>query len=208
MLTYRQYLLETVSWTPKEAFEITKASSYVHQDILDAIKKSPQYTYLYALEVVRGPWKEGEPTLLKNPQFAYQYAYNILGHPWEEAEPYIKDSMPWAQLYAIYILHDRWPEAEKAIKSRPKMWEEYLTKLYYYPHINERSDWSTHEVDDLSILLELLQMFPRQKSWNITFDLQKEVLGKRPDLVGVIKNLAPILARKFTHEVELGNVDL
>ena len=202
MLTYKQLLAEAnAPWTPKEAYKLAKVSKWVCQEILDAIKKSPEYTFLYARDVIQGPWREGESTLLKNAQWAYKYAKDVLYHPWPEAEPYIKDSMPWAYLYATGVLRERWPEAEETIKSRPEMWIRYLQDLYAW-----NDPYS--DVDDLGILLELLRLFPNIKTWNMTFGLQKKLLQTRPDLVGTIKNLDPNLKARYQHEVEFGNVDL
>ena len=58
--------------------------------ILNAIKKSPDLAYYYAVNVVRGRWEEAEPVIIKDPEWAYRYARDILRARWPEAEPHIK----------------------------------------------------------------------------------------------------------------------
>jgi len=53
------------------------------------ILTSPEYTYLYACDVLGKRWPEGEPVLLRSPQWAYYYACDVLGKRWPEAEPII-----------------------------------------------------------------------------------------------------------------------
>lgn len=74
--------------------------------------------------------KFAEPKIAKEPHWAYMYAMDVIKGPWPEAEPYIMKSAFWAYMYARVILKKRWPEAEPFIKQFYKhgdftSWYEY-----------------------------------------------------------------------------------
>lgn len=52
------------------------------------VAQSPLYAYLYATEVIRARWPQGEPAIARGP-YAYWYAREIIKHRWPAAEPTI-----------------------------------------------------------------------------------------------------------------------
>ena len=79
------------------------------------IKRGAQYLYLNAV-LNKKRLKFAEPTIAKAPHWAYMYALDVIKGPWPEAEPYIMKNAYWAYMYARVILKKRWPEAEKSIQ--------------------------------------------------------------------------------------------
>jgi len=72
------------------------------------IAKDPQWAYMYALDVIKGPWPEAEPSIMKHPYMAYMYARAILKKRWPEAEPYIKngDIRSWVDYKKHFNIKD------------------------------------------------------------------------------------------------------
>ena len=75
----------------------------------------PYDAYIYAKNVLKGRWPEGEPVIATDPGLAYEYADHVIKGRFPEGEPAIAKWPAWAYQYAKYILKDRWPEAEAVI---------------------------------------------------------------------------------------------
>ena len=86
---------------------------YKLQDRL--LKKGAQNLYYNAV-YNKKRLKFAEPIIAKSPHWAYMYALDVIKGPWSEAEPYIMKHAYWAYMYARVILKKRWPEAEKSIQ--------------------------------------------------------------------------------------------
>jgi hypothetical protein len=80
------------------------------------LKKGAQNLYLNAAKNKKR-LKFAEPVIAKVPHWAYMYAMDVIKGPWPEAEPYIMKNAYWAYMYARVILKQRWPEAEPYIKN-------------------------------------------------------------------------------------------
>jgi hypothetical protein len=99
------------------------------------IAKNPKYAYLYAKDVIKGPWKPGEAAIAPKPVFAYAYARDVIKGPWKPGEAAIAKSPTiiidggevynYALDYADHVLHGRFPAGEKIIASNP------VTAYYY-----------------------------------------------------------------------------
>lgn len=74
------------------------------------ISTSPQWAFIYALEVLKSRWHEAEPTISMSPKWAYYYAKHILHERWELAEPTILDDPQWAKKYARRFLDGKIPK--------------------------------------------------------------------------------------------------
>jgi hypothetical protein len=72
------------------------------------IAKDPHWAYMYALELIKGPWPEAEPYIMKHPFWAYRYAIFLLKKRWPEAEPYIKngDIRSWGYYKGYFNIKD------------------------------------------------------------------------------------------------------
>ncbi len=99
--------------------------------VLNIIKKSPEYAYLYIITVLKKRrWKEVEPVIMKDAYFAFNYALNVLGEQrWKEAEPVIMKDPHWAYRYAEAIIKGRWLEAEPYIIKDPEYAYQYAKNI-------------------------------------------------------------------------------
>jgi hypothetical protein len=61
-------------------------------ELEDIISTSPQYSYYYALNIIRGPWEEGKDIISKHPYWSYKYARNIIKGPFEKCHHIIFNS--------------------------------------------------------------------------------------------------------------------
>lgn len=82
-------------------------------------------SYLYARDIIKGPWKEAEEVIRTDARVATFYARFTLKGRWEEAEEVIKTDDWAACMYAVYVRRKPWPEAEEIIMSHPCLAEEY-----------------------------------------------------------------------------------
>jgi hypothetical protein len=123
--------------------------------------------------------------------------FNVLG--WDSDYEY---SAQQAYLYAKTVIKGRWKEAEHIIKSRPIWWRHY--KFFLYDLLTERIFRYKKFVDmvETDDDFEILQMIPMTKDW------QEYVCQQKPHLVHKIKDLHSELAKKYSHELELSQVDL
>lgn len=89
------------------------------------LKRGAQNLYYNAVHYKKR-LKFAEPVIAKVPHWAYMYAMDVIKGPWPEAEPYIMKNAYWAYMYARVILKKRWPEAETFIKHGDfTSWYEY-----------------------------------------------------------------------------------
>ena len=56
--------------------------------------------FMYAQEVIKGRWPEGEAVIATDPGYAYRYATEVIGGRWPEAEATIAKSQGNANRYA------------------------------------------------------------------------------------------------------------
>jgi hypothetical protein len=97
-------------------------------EYFQVIMKDPRDAYLYARDVIKGPWPEAEPYIMKDPRDAYLYARDVIKGPWPEVEPLIINS-PFVTEYAYDVKKDRWPKAEDNIfKSDSSIVADYFSK--------------------------------------------------------------------------------
>jgi hypothetical protein len=96
---------------------------------LDEYIKYPMDAYLYASEIIKGRWIEGEHIIKTDPNYSYDYAKNIIKGRWIEGEDMIKTDPHCAYQYAFHVIKDRWPEAEDMIKTNKNLWLIYKKEL-------------------------------------------------------------------------------
>ena len=68
------------------------------------IAKSANYAYLYAGDVLNGPFPAGESEIAKDVYYAYWYAADILGAPFPLGEEAISKNALYARWYARDVL--------------------------------------------------------------------------------------------------------
>lgn len=82
---------------------------------IDTVRKTANFAYKYAKDVIGGRWPEGEKAILLDWTIALQYANEILKERWPELERKIVDHPSASCSYAAHIIGGRWPEAEPYI---------------------------------------------------------------------------------------------
>ena len=63
------------------------------------ILTSPEFSCLYALDIIQDRWEEGEKVILSDPAFAYKYALDVIKGKWKEAEEILSFNDFWYNLY-------------------------------------------------------------------------------------------------------------
>ena len=99
---------------------------YMINSVMDRTKYySPKALYLYAYNIIKGPWPEAEEALMgydkSDYMYSIKYAKNVLRGRWPELEQRIlgENNADAAYNYAREILKGRWPEAEPVIMKDP-----------------------------------------------------------------------------------------
>jgi hypothetical protein len=178
MLTYRQFLLES-----KKQFI------------------SPYWAFSHAYkEKHRIP--ELEDFIKTDPNSAVMYAQNVIKGPWPEAENEIARDINASYFYAKDVLKNRFIKGEDILKTYNQVWKDYLTFISKLTYISKIKKWQWLYESLGVITVELLNKFGMDKK------MQEYIIQNSPDLIGKIQNLDPELKAKYSHEVELGNIDL
>lgn len=77
--------------------------------------ENPGTAYTFSVNVLDGPFPEGEPAMAKESVYSYQYAFMVLHDRFPMGEPVIATHYSYSYSYARNIIHGRWPEGEPAI---------------------------------------------------------------------------------------------
>lgn len=101
-------------------------------DILFKDSNISKLAFMYARDILKGPFPEGEQYILKSPRYAAYYAIMILKTPWPEAEDIISTDSYFTCLYIKHVLKkEPFPKGEKIISTNPNksIWYvEYVLK--------------------------------------------------------------------------------
>ena len=95
----------------------------------DELLESPNRSYLYAKDVIKGRWPKAEPVIMQDAVAAAGYAEGIIGGRWPKAEPVIMQDAVAAAGYAEGIIGGRWPKAEPVIMQDAVAAFEYATTV-------------------------------------------------------------------------------
>ncbi|MEM3509400.1 MAG: hypothetical protein QXL51_00665 [Candidatus Aenigmatarchaeota archaeon] len=87
----------------------------VDDELENIIAQDPEYSFYYALNVLKGPFLKGEDVIVKNPQYSYLYAFDVIGGPWPKGEDAITQSAYFSYQYAKEVLNDRFKKGEDVI---------------------------------------------------------------------------------------------
>ena len=94
----------------------------------------PKAAQLYASQVIKGRWPQGEAAIATSAEYSYEYAKTALkANRFPAGEATIAKHSWFACIYAMYILKQPWPEAEPAIKTDPSNYNLYKNKVLYGP---------------------------------------------------------------------------
>jgi hypothetical protein len=90
--------------TPQIAFNLAErlyeASGERDERLEGVIAQDAWLAYLYAKDVLKGPFYEGEPVIAQDPQISYDYAKDALKGPFPEGEPAIAQDPQISYEYA------------------------------------------------------------------------------------------------------------
>lgn len=75
---------------------------------------SPMNAYLYARDVIKGRFPEGEAVIAQDPQWAYMYAVYVIKRRWPKCEPAIFQDHEMAPSYYRWF-KDQFTEREKVL---------------------------------------------------------------------------------------------
>ena len=64
------------------------------------IAQDPEYSYLYARDLVCGTWTLGEDAIAQSPEYSYLYARDIINGQWPPGEAAITHDAFYSFLYA------------------------------------------------------------------------------------------------------------
>lgn len=99
------------------------------EDELDMIASSPEYSYKMADKTKRR-FEKGESSIATNPQYATLYAANIIKGRWVDGEAAIARDAMNSYRYAIFVLKRRkFPAGEDAMIASPAIWKKYTRAL-------------------------------------------------------------------------------
>ena len=76
--------------------------------------------YLYASNVIKGRWLEGESIIMQDAGYSNAYARDVIEGRWPEVESMISTDAAVASDYAKEVIKGRWPEAEEAISKNAR----------------------------------------------------------------------------------------
>lgn len=83
-----------------------------------AISQSTEYSYNYARDVIEGRWEQGEAAIMQSAEYSYNYAWEVVEGRFEPGEAAIMQDAEWFYQYALDVLKgDLTPEMIEAWES-------------------------------------------------------------------------------------------
>lgn len=89
-----------------------------------ALAKNAKYAYLYAWQIIKGPFPAGEAAIAKDAEFSEAYAEKVLKGPFPKGEAAIAKDGFQSFMYAKYVLNGPFPAGEEAMKNS-EWWDPY-----------------------------------------------------------------------------------
>jgi len=96
--------------TPEEAYYKVIKSEKRIPELEPFISKDAEYSYLYAINIIKGRWELGEAIISKDAYFSYYYAINIIKDRFILAEPTISKDAEYSYYYARYVIKGKLPD--------------------------------------------------------------------------------------------------
>ena len=119
-----------------------KRDSDLERFILD--QHDSYHTYLYARDVIKGRWVEGEEAIKNEPIWVYYYARDVIEGRWIEGEEEIKKDLRYTYYYAKDIIKGRWLEGEEGIRKDSK-WAYYYARYVLNLSNRDAREWSGYK---------------------------------------------------------------
>jgi hypothetical protein len=99
--------------TPKEAYLICLGRKRRSPDLEGIISIDPYYSFLYAKDIIKGPFIEGGPDLEGiisiDPYYSYVYARDIIKGPFKKGEKVISTDIHHSYHYAVNVIKTAFP---------------------------------------------------------------------------------------------------
>jgi hypothetical protein len=102
------------------------------------LEYSAEHSYLYANDVIKGPWLAGEAIILTNAYYSYLYANDVIKGPWLAGEAIILTNAYYSYHYAMDVIKGPWIAGEATIATN-------ACYSYYYTRNVIKGPWSTGE---------------------------------------------------------------
>ena len=98
------------------------------EELEPIIAKSAYYSYQYANDILKGPFKLGEKAISTNAHYSYEYAI-LLEKRFPAGEPVIAKDANYSLYYAQWILKKAFPLGEPAIAKNTEYSKEYTQEV-------------------------------------------------------------------------------
>jgi lambda repressor-like predicted transcriptional regulator len=101
--------------------------------IEDKIASNARYSFLYAKNVIGGPWPKGERAIAQNTEYAYLYTRQVTGRPFPDGEDAIAKDAKNSFFYAFHVIKGPWLKGETAIAQSSNYSYQYAVKVVKGP---------------------------------------------------------------------------
>ena len=109
-LTLEQMIRRAEGKVCKKGLQELKSKNY--KTLAEALgdPNAPEWSYLYARTVLKGPFPQGEDAIATSAVWSYRYARDVLKGPFPQGEDAIATVAYWSYKYARDILNDPKPD--------------------------------------------------------------------------------------------------
>lgn len=121
----------------------------------DAIKKSADFSFKYAFEVVKGSWHEGEASIISDsPCLAFKYATEVIKGRWIPGEDTICSESRYLRRYSKF-LDCRFPQYESNLEEDDILSYMVNNSNYHIPELEKRYIQYCKDNADINQMLAL-----------------------------------------------------
>jgi len=103
------------------------------------IAQSAKYSYLYAFNILKGPFREGERAIEKSAEYSYRYAVDVLKRKFFDGEKAISQDAKYSCMYAEAFAGNRLNcsgETSIANSNNIELQARYMKSLFKFPTAN------------------------------------------------------------------------
>jgi hypothetical protein len=126
--------------TPKEAYALCYEGKKI-PELEDIIATDPHYSYRYALEIIKGRWRQCEEIITTSPHYSYNYARDIIRGRWKKCENIISKDPHYSYWYARDAIRGPFEKCHHIIfnSERKDDYMDFLKSINY--DMNKISEW-------------------------------------------------------------------
>lgn len=126
-------VVEISFMTPKEAFEKCLKENRRILELEEMISTNMDCSYLYARDVIRGPFQLGEDVISTDSYYSYFYVLHVIKKPWKKGEEIISKDSEFSYEYARNIIKGLFKKGEDAIIRKPSLSYKYAINIIQGP---------------------------------------------------------------------------